>query len=76
MIGRTRVLEVLGDPVVVDRIVEPDPPRVRLLILGSDHSGRVLEVMAVEEDDRLVVIHAMDIRPKFRALCEEGLRHG
>lgn len=75
-IGRARVLHVLANPVVVDRIEESGSPRVRLLILGADHTGRVIEVVAVQEDDMLVVIHAMDIRLKFRALYEEGLGHG
>lgn len=75
-IGRARVLHVLANPVVVDRIEESGSPRVRLLIPGADHTGRVIEVVAVQEDDMLVVIHAMDIRLKFRALYEEGLGHG
>jgi hypothetical protein len=74
-IGRARVLEVLANPVVVDRIEERESPTVRLLVLGSDRSGRVLEVVVVE-GDMLVVIHATDIRPKVRALYEEGLGHG
>jgi hypothetical protein len=73
-IGRARVRQVLADPVVVVRIEEPHDPRVRLLYLGDDVSGRALEVVAVEESDRLVVIHAMDLRDKFRKLYEEGKR--
>ena len=73
-IGKARVRQVLANPLVVERIVEEQDPRVRLLILGDDDSGRALEVIAVEEDDVLVVIHAMDLRPKFRALYEEGKR--
>ena len=65
---------MLANPVVVDRIVEEHDPRVRLLILGDDDTGRALEVIAVEEDEVLVVIHAMDLRQKFRALYEEGKR--
>jgi len=71
-VGKARVLQVLADPVVVERIVEEHDPRVRLLVLGDDESGRAIEVIAVEEDDRLVVIHAMDLRTKFRKLYEEG----
>jgi len=73
-IGRARVRQVLADPVVVVRIEEPHDPRVRMLYLGDDVSGRALEVIAVEESDRLVVIHAMDLRDKFRKLYEEGKR--
>lgn len=58
---------------VVVRIEEDHDPRVRLLVVGDDASGRAIEVIAVEEAGRLVVIHAMDLRPKFRALYEEGL---
>lgn len=73
-IGKARVRQVLANPVVVDRIVEEHDPRVRLLILGYDGTGRDLEVIAVEEYEVLVVIHAMDLRQKFRALYEEGKR--
>ena len=73
-IGKARVRQVLANPVVVDRIVEVHDPRVRLLILGGDDTGRALKVIAVEEDEVFVVIHAMDLRQKFRALYEEGER--
>ena len=73
-IGKARVRQVLANPIVVNRIVEDHDPRIRLLILGDDDTGRALEVIAVEEDDVLVVIHAMDLRPKFRALYEEGMK--
>ena len=71
-IGKARVRQVLANPVVVDRIVEEHDPRVRLLILGDDDTGRALEVIAVEEV--FAVIYAMDLRRKFRALYEEGKR--
>lgn len=71
-IGKARVRQVLASPLVIDRIVEEQYPRVRLLILGDDDTGRALEVIAVEEDEVLVVIHVMDLGPKFRSLYEEG----
>lgn len=73
-IGKARVRQVLVNPIVVNRIVEDHDPRIRLLILGDDDTGRALEVIAVEEDHVLVVIHAMDLRPKFRTLYDEGKR--
>lgn len=72
-VGRARVLQVLADPLVVVRIEEPAGHRTRLLVLGDDATGRALEVIAFEEGGFLVVIHAMDLRPKFRPLYEEGL---
>ena len=44
------------------------------MILGDDDTSRALDVIAVEEDDVLLVIHAMDLRPKFRTLYEQGKR--
>lgn len=73
-IGRARIRHVIADPVTVVRLEVDDEPRVRVLFLGDDASGRALEVIAVDEGDRLVVIHAMDLRSKFRKLYEEGKR--
>lgn len=47
----------------------------RLLFLGDDEEGVPLEVMAVElEDDDLLVIHAMEIRERYRSAYEEARR--
>lgn len=48
----------------------------RLVFLGEDATGRALEVMAVALPDGLLVIHVMDLRPKWRRLYEEGMRDG
>lgn len=40
--------------------------------MGDDATGRALEVMAGRTDRGLLVIHAMDLRPKWRALYEEA----
>jgi len=39
----------------------------RVLVLGPDRSGRLLEVVVLDDDsdDEPVIIHAMPARPKF-----------
>lgn len=45
----------------------------RLLYLGDDVDGQELEVMAVEgSKGELVVIHAMELREKYRDQYEEA----
>jgi len=46
----------------------------RLIFLGPDQDGTLLEVMAVETDRGLLVIHAMAMREKYRPYLdpEEG----
>lgn len=68
-IGRARVRHVLrhAQAVTVD-----DGPPPRLLLVGEDHTGRKLEVIAVWEFPRLVVIHVMDARPVLVRRYEEG----
>lgn len=47
----------------------------RLVFLGDDGDGVPLEVMAVElEDGDLYVIHAMDLRDRYRSQYEEARR--
>lgn len=44
----------------------------RIVYLGEDDRGRPLEVMAVEgEHGELLVIHAMELRDKYRERDEE-----
>lgn len=38
----------------------------RIVFLGPDKNGVVLEVMAVKTDDSIVIIHAMAIRDRYR----------
>jgi hypothetical protein len=63
------------------RFQEPPPagregvPDARLVFLGDDAQGRILEVMAVEfPDGDLFVIHAMPLRDKYRKKYEEAKR--
>lgn len=47
----------------------------RLLFLGNDEEGIALEVMAVElQDGGLYVIHAMDLRERYRPQYKEAKR--
>lgn len=45
----------------------------RLVVLGDDADGKELEVMAVEgPKGELIVIHAMELREKYRTQYEEA----
>ncbi|MCX6420950.1 MAG: hypothetical protein NT180_01085 [Actinobacteria bacterium] len=72
-IGRERMRHVLANPVVFETVESDDGSRVELLFLGPDETGRVLEVVAIREEERLVVIHAMDMRSKYRSRYEGGI---
>ncbi len=45
------------------RLVRQDDNRV--LVIGADTVGRLLEVVVLDPDDEPVAIHAMALRPKF-----------
>jgi hypothetical protein len=71
-VGRTRALYVIENP-FVEAVVPAQPGRdERLVFLGDDATGRALEVMAVRTETGLLVIHVMDLRPKWSPLYEEG----
>jgi hypothetical protein len=56
--------------VIVDLDPDDDPPRV--LAIGPDTAGNLLEVIwIVLEDQRDVVIHAMGLRSTFRGLIQD-----
>jgi hypothetical protein len=73
-IGRARVRQVLADPVAEAVLPSESGLQERPVFLGDDESGRAPEVMAVRTNRGLLVIHAMDLRPKWRHLYEEGKR--
>jgi len=37
----------------------------RVLVIGADRTGRLLEVVVLDTEDTRVAIHAMPLRPKF-----------
>jgi hypothetical protein len=49
-------MDAAGEPTVIPATAEYDQ---RLLFVGCDHTGLELEVLAIEQPDRLLVIHVM-----------------
>ena len=37
----------------------------RVLVIGADSAGRLLEIVVLDPDDDPVAVHAMPLRPKF-----------
>jgi hypothetical protein len=57
--------------VVVDLDVDSDPPKI--LAIGPDRAGNLLEVILLElAADQLLAIHAMPLRRSFHDLLPEG----
>jgi len=51
--------------------LEPDADPPKVLIVGPDEAGNLIELVALElGDDELLVIHAMTLRPTFRKWLE------
>ncbi len=67
-IGKSRAQHVIDNPLVIFRIPAPDDHSDdRILYLGDDETGRPLEIMTVPIEDGELVIHAMDLRTKYRS---------
>lgn len=72
-IGKARALHVIRNPRATFVIPDPGGRDDRIVFLGDDHTGRALEVMAVELDDgTLYVIHVMGLRDKYRPFYPGG----
>jgi hypothetical protein len=67
-IGDRDIRHAAGHPVVVADIdPDADPPKV--LVIGPDRAGNLLELVVLTlAGDRLLVIHAMPLRRKYRGL--------
>jgi hypothetical protein len=49
--------------------LDPDADPPKLLFIGGDRAGNLLELIALDlEDDLVLVIHAMPRRPTFHEL--------
>ena len=58
--------------VVVDMDPDEDPPK--LLFIGPGLAGNLLEVIMIElAEQRMLVIHAMPLRPTFFPLLADGV---
>lgn len=59
------ILHIAEHPLVVVEVdAHADPPK--LLVVGPDRAGNLLEVIVLElADGRLLAIHAMPLRPTF-----------
>ncbi|MEO8969881.1 MAG: hypothetical protein ABI355_19650 [Solirubrobacteraceae bacterium] len=77
-ISRQRSRYVIETTSVIFAQAAPDGSALadrRLVFLGPDAHGELLEVMAIEtDDDGLLVIHAQLIRARYLKLLREGLR--
>ncbi len=70
-IGKSRVRHVIDNPLVVFRVPAPDGHSDdRTPYLGDDQAGRALEVLTVPIEDGELVIHAMDLRAKYRSIYD------
>lgn len=62
------IRHAIEHPVVVADI-DPDADPPKLLAIGPDRAGNLLEVVVLTlASDRLLVIHAMPLRRKYRRL--------
>lgn len=65
----SHALAVIDQPAPVD---SPHPDD-RIIFLGPDEDGTMLEVMAVETSEGLLVIHSMPIRTKYLQYLEGAI---
>jgi hypothetical protein len=59
-ISREQILRALRMPYRIARIGED-----RVLTIGSDETGRLIEIVTLDPQDAPLVIHAMPLRAKF-----------
>jgi hypothetical protein len=65
------ILHVINYRLVTTDLGDDDTP-YRLLTLGPDPAGNILEVIVlIFDDDRRMAIHAMPIRPKYLSLLPQ-----
>ena len=69
VVGQEAIEHALRNPrIVVDPDPDGDPPRI--LAIGPDHSGVLLEIITLELSNEGLVIHAMPLRSAYRSLLQ------
>lgn len=64
----TEITHAIDNSIVVADL-EPDADPPKILVIGPDLAGNLLEVVLVElADEEVLVIHAMALRPVFHDL--------
>ena len=73
-IERGAIEHALRHPLVMIGLDPEDDPQ-RVLTIGPDQSGVLLEVVSLTLEDGSLVIHAMRLRPSYRRLLPPGAIH-
>lgn len=74
-ISKTRSQHVIENSGSRVRLQTTDGSDDRLVYLGDDAEGTALQVVAIELSDvEVLVIHAVPLRPKYRADYEEAIK--
>ena len=68
-VGPEDIQHVLRNALVVEEI-EEDP--TRYLVLGADRAGKLLELVVMDRPQGPAVMHAMEMRAKYRTLLPKG----
>jgi hypothetical protein len=53
-------------------VEEIDEDPTRYLVLGADRAGRLLELVVMDRPQGPAVMHAMEMRAKYRTLLPKG----
>ncbi len=65
-IARETIEHALRHPITIIEVDPEQDPR-RVLTIGADFAGLLLEIVSLSLDEGDVVIHAMKLRPTYRS---------
>jgi hypothetical protein len=70
-VGKADIAYAITHHFVVRDVDADRWPPMRLLYVGPDRAGRLLEVIVIVRDDGVeLAIHAMEMRPKYQTLLQ------